>query len=109
MRIECDYIKARNGRPPQFGGLIACFSPRLSNLDHTASLQGEHRRIVAEPFERIGISMPDDPILLRLLAEACRKLAGVFEEPDRKVLWIERAGHWDQLATEAERRKLREA
>jgi hypothetical protein len=53
--------------------------------------------------------MPDDPILLRLLAEACRKLARVFEEPDRKVLWIERAGHWDQLAIEAERRKLREA
>jgi hypothetical protein len=51
--------------------------------------------------------MPDDPILLRLLAEACRKLARVFEEPDRKVLWIERAGHWDQLAIEAERRKLR--
>ena len=53
--------------------------------------------------------MPGHPAELRQKAEACRKLAGMFEEPDRKVLWIERAGHWDQLAIEAERRKLREA
>jgi hypothetical protein len=48
-----------------------------------------------------------DPALLRLLAEACRKLARMFEEPERQVLWIERAGHWDQLAIEADRRTLR--
>jgi hypothetical protein len=49
----------------------------------------------------------DDPALLRLLAEASRKLARMFEEPERQVLWIERAGHWDQLAIEADRRTLR--
>jgi len=45
----------------------------------------------------------DDPTQLRLKAEACRKLAGMFEEPERKALWSERAGHWEQLAIEAEK------
>ena len=47
--------------------------------------------------------MSDDPAQLRLKAEACRKLAGMFEEPERKALWSERAGHWEQLAIEAEK------
>lgn len=34
----------------------------------------------------------DDPALLRVLAEACRRLARMFEEPERKALWIERGG-----------------
>jgi len=36
------------------------------------------------------MGMPDDPVELRLKAEACRKLADMFEEPERKALWIER-------------------
>ena len=48
--------------------------------------------------------MLDDSAELRLKAEACRKLVGMFEEPERKALWIERASHWEQLAKEAEKR-----
>jgi hypothetical protein len=47
--------------------------------------------------------VPDNSAELRLKAEACRKLSGMFEEPERKALWIERAGHWEQLAIEAEK------
>jgi hypothetical protein len=54
-------------------------------------------------FERTGVDVPDDPAELRLKAEACRKLAGMFEEPARKALWIERAGEWEQLAMKAEK------
>jgi hypothetical protein len=50
----------------------------------------------------VGVS--DNSAELRLKAEACRKLAGMFEEPERKALWIERASHWEQLAKEAEKR-----
>lgn len=54
-------------------------------------------------FERTGVGVPDDPAELRLKAEACRRLAGMFEEPERKALWIERAGQWEQLAIKAEK------
>jgi hypothetical protein len=49
------------------------------------------------------VGVPDDPAELRLKAEACRRLAGMFEEPERKALWIERAGQWEQLAIKAEK------
>jgi len=45
--------------------------------------------------------MPDDPALLRLKAEACRRLADLFVEAVRKALWTERAYYWEQLATKA--------
>jgi hypothetical protein len=48
------------------------------------------------------VGVRDDPAELRLKAEACRKLAGMFEEPERKALWIERAGQWEQLAIKSE-------
>jgi hypothetical protein len=59
-------------------------------------------------FKRTAVGVSDNPAELRLKAEACRKLAGMFEEPERKVLWIERAGHWEQLAIEAEKQPLTE-
>jgi hypothetical protein len=43
----------------------------------------------------------DDPVQLRMKAEACRGLAVMFEDADRKALWNERADHWDKLAVEA--------
>ena len=39
--------------------------------------------------------VPDNSAELRLKAEACRKLSGMFEEPEREALWIECAGHWE--------------
>jgi hypothetical protein len=58
-------------------------------------------------FERTGKWMPEDPALLRLKAEACRRLADMFEEAERKALWIERAGQWEQLAIKAEKQPQR--
>ena len=52
--------------------------------------------------------MPDDPALLRLKAEACRRLADMFVEAVRKALWTERADHWEQLATKAEEQPPKE-
>jgi hypothetical protein len=48
--------------------------------------------------------MPDDPAQLRLKAEACRRLADMFEEPERKAHWGERAADWERLATKAKKR-----
>jgi hypothetical protein len=45
--------------------------------------------------------MHDDPAQLRLKAEACRRLAEMTEDEQRKALWIRRATHWDELAAEA--------
>jgi hypothetical protein len=50
--------------------------------------------------------MSDDPAQLRLKAEACRRLAEMPENAERKDLWLKRADDWDQLANEAEK-KLR--
>ncbi len=48
--------------------------------------------------------MPDEPTQLRLKAEGCRQLAATSEDAKRKALWLERADHWEKLATEAEKR-----
>jgi hypothetical protein len=45
----------------------------------------------------------ESPAQLRLKAEACRRLADMFEDADRKVLWNERAAHWEQLAMKAQK------
>jgi hypothetical protein len=49
--------------------------------------------------------MPDEAaasvLKASLKAEACRRLADTAENEFRKALWIERARHWDQLASEA--------
>jgi hypothetical protein len=51
-----------------------------------------------------GKDMVDDPAQLRLKAEACRRLADLAEDAQRKALWIERADHWEQLAAKATKR-----
>jgi hypothetical protein len=45
--------------------------------------------------------MLDDLAQLRQKAEACRRLADIAEDAQRKALWIERADHWEQLAAKA--------
>jgi hypothetical protein len=50
------------------------------------------------------VHMIDDPAQLRLKAEACRRLADMAEDAQRKALWTERAHHWEQLAAKAAKR-----
>jgi hypothetical protein len=45
--------------------------------------------------------MVDDPAQFRLKAKACRRLADIAEDEQRRALWIERADHWEQLAAKA--------
>lgn len=42
--------------------------------------------------------MPDSPSQLRMKAEACRRLADLADDVDRKDLWLKRADDWEQLA-----------
>jgi hypothetical protein len=43
----------------------------------------------------------DAPDQLRLKAEACRRLADITEDAQRKALWIERGDYWEQVAAKA--------
>jgi hypothetical protein len=47
------------------------------------------------------VPMFDEPAQLRQKAEACRRLADMSDEAERRVMWLERAGHWEQLAVKA--------
>jgi hypothetical protein len=49
------------------------------------------------------LSVHEEPALLRLKAEACRRLADTSEDVMRQALWLDRADHWNQLAKKAER------
>jgi hypothetical protein len=48
--------------------------------------------------------MLDDPAQLRLKAEACRQLADLTEDWERKAFWKERAEYWEELAVKAAKR-----
>jgi hypothetical protein len=37
----------------------------------------------------------------RTKAEACRRLAELSEDLERKAMWIERSVYWDELAAKA--------
>ncbi len=59
--------------------------------------------------ERIGESVvpaedDEDPAQHRVKAEACRRLADLAEDAERKALWTERADKWEQLARKATKR-----
>lgn len=45
--------------------------------------------------------MLDEAAQLRRKAEACRRLADMSEEVERKVIWLERADYWEELAAKA--------
>lgn len=57
--------------------------------------------------------MFDEASQLRMKAEASRRLADLSDDAERKMLWLERADHWAQLAIKAakqpQRRKPRGA
>jgi hypothetical protein len=45
--------------------------------------------------------MAENSVELLRKAEACRRLADLSEDLERKTLWIERATEWDRLASKA--------
>jgi hypothetical protein len=38
-------------------------------------------------------------------AEACRRLADLSQDDERKMLWIERATEWDRIAVKATKQR----
>jgi hypothetical protein len=53
--------------------------------------------------------MIDEAAQLRMKAEACRRLAELSDDFAREALWLRRADHWEQLATEAAKAQGRRA
>ena len=47
--------------------------------------------------------MAHDLAELRRKAEACRQLAELAENAERKNLWLDRAAEWEQRATDLEK------
>ena len=45
--------------------------------------------------------MSEDADEYRRKAEACRRLADISPETERKVRWLRQANEWDRLAAEA--------
>jgi hypothetical protein len=45
--------------------------------------------------------MANDPAEMRQKADACRMLANIAENPERKALWLNRADYWEELAVKA--------
>jgi hypothetical protein len=45
--------------------------------------------------------MSDEAGQFRQKAEACRRLAAMSEDERRKLVWLERADYWAQLARKA--------
>jgi hypothetical protein len=48
-----------------------------------------------------------DPLELRRKAEACRRLAQIADDANRRALWFKRAEDWETLAARAEKRPKR--
>lgn len=53
--------------------------------------------------------MIDRAAELRLKAEACRRLAELCDDSAREAVWLERADHWEHLATKAAKGQPRRA
>jgi len=53
--------------------------------------------------------LAETPERLRQKAQACRRLAATVENVMREALWLDRADHWEQLAKEAEKLRLKKA
>lgn len=47
--------------------------------------------------------MFDQSASLRLKGEACRRLADLSDNAERKAVWLKRADEWDELARNAEK------
>jgi hypothetical protein len=53
-------------------------------------------------FVSYNVGVQDNAAQLRLKAEACRRLADLTEDAERKTIWLVRADHWERLAAKAE-------
>jgi hypothetical protein len=65
-----------------------------------------HQQASAGAFVGYNIGVQDNA-QLRMKAEACRRLAELTEDAERKTVWLVRADHWESLAAKAERRQQR--
>lgn len=55
-----------------------------------------------------NVNMPDEAAQHRIKAEACRRLADLAEDADRRAMWDERAEYWDRLAAKAKKSPQRQ-
>ena len=51
--------------------------------------------------------LAETPERFRQKAQACRRLAVTAENVMREALWLDRADHWERLAKEAEKLRLK--
>jgi hypothetical protein len=49
----------------------------------------------------------ETPAQFRLKAEACRRLADLADNVERRKLWLNRAADWDDMAVKAEKNNRR--
>lgn len=49
--------------------------------------------------------MFDEREEFRAKAEACRRLADLSKDAERKAFWLDRAGYWKRLATNTARQR----
>jgi hypothetical protein len=50
----------------------------------------------------------ETPAQFRLKAEACRRLADLADNVERRRLWLNRAAGWDDMAAKAEKKNKRQ-
>jgi hypothetical protein len=58
-----------------------------------------------QPDWSLQLSTLDTQADHRMKAEACRRLADLTDDPQRKELWIERADYWERLAAKAPKKQ----
>ena len=95
--MQNGYIESFNGRMRDELIKKACFSISTRPCRRQPSPRiGAHH-----PYVR---TMAESPEHLRLRAEACRRLAELAGDAERRELWLNRAAEWDRQAVKASRR-----
>jgi hypothetical protein len=51
--------------------------------------------------------MSEAPEILARKADACRRLADLVDDAERRMLWIERATEWERLAAREDTKSAR--
>lgn len=67
----------------------------------TESVSTSGKQFAEGNSREYGLAVVHDPAELRRKAEACRQLAELAENGERKNLWLNRAAEWEQRATDA--------
>jgi hypothetical protein len=58
------------------------------------------------PRARQPTRRADEAAEHRMKAEVCRRLADLSQEAERKTLWINKAGYWEELAAKVAKARL---